>query len=148
MLVHGNRYDLVDDPGTDTIISWGPHGASFVVHKVRSSSALLPFSICATLITTIPCYNHLYAAPRVCSGAAPSALQAQQLLLLCAPAEHLCEYAQLRGCCVCRRVLVRSATATELCNHPGQRLHHPSAGFQEGGPRPLGICKRALPTWP
>jgi hypothetical protein len=38
-------YDLVDDPGTDPVVSWGSQGTSFIVHKVS----------CAGMGATVAC---------------------------------------------------------------------------------------------
>ncbi len=78
-------YDLVDEPSTDTVVSWGAQGASFIVHNV---SFVLP---CSQTFGALTPSSFTCAAPGICCFDVAQTLQAQQLLLLCQAVEHICK---------------------------------------------------------
>jgi hypothetical protein len=76
------RYDLVDDASTDAIVSWSPDGSRCALSNLclgRSCNDTRQMSL----------QLHRLEATRVCQGSSTPTFQAQQLLQLRPPAQHL-----------------------------------------------------------
>ena len=164
-------YDLVDDPSSDSTVSWGADGQRCACawsrllapchrsvlavqqrmgpgrprhmlscrrrrrRRRRVAPAPCDASAPSRSLSCPPLLPQLHRveARRVCSRPAAAALQAQQLLQLCAPAQHLCAStpaAAAAASAACRAAPPPSPACrqTAAARHPHWKCHcHPAA---------------------